>query len=117
MEVNQQQIAGWLRALLAAGGPFAALILSKTGISQADWAMYTELALAIIPPLGVAVWSWFRNRQATQVKLVERIPDVATVVIKDDAKGDLKQMAQSQAHPDVVTETQNEADAKEGTKV
>lgn len=117
MEINQQQVAGWLRALLAAGGPFAALVLSKTGISQSDWVLYTELALVIIPPAAVAVWGWYSSRKATQVKLVEKMPEVATIVIKDEARGAVGELAASPNEHNIVTETQNEADAKEGTKV
>jgi hypothetical protein len=116
MELNQQQVAGWLRITLSASGPIAALVLSKTGISAADWALYTEVALSLLPGLIVAVWSWYRNRTATQVKLVEAIPEVATVVIKDEARNSVGELAQDPAHPNIVTETQNEADAKNGTK-
>lgn len=55
--------------------------------------------------------------KAQVVKAVERMPDVATVVVKDEANGALGTLAQSGEHPNIVTETQNEADAKLGTKV
>ncbi len=76
MESNQQQVAGWLRAALAAGGPISALVLSKTGISSEDWALYTEAALAIVPPLAVAIWSWYSSRKTTQIKSVQATPGV-----------------------------------------
>lgn len=117
MEINQQQVAGWLRVALSAGGPIAALAMSKMGVSEKDWALYTEVALAIVPGLTVAVWSWYRNRKATQIKLVDKMPEVATIVVKDNANGTVGALAQSEAHPNIVTETQNEIDAKEGTKV
>lgn len=116
MEINQQQVAGWLRITLSASGPIAALVLSKTGISAADWALYTEIALAIIPGLAVAVWSWHRNRKATQVQMVQQMPEVATIVVKDEARGAVGDLAASPHEEHIVTETQNEKDAKEGTK-
>lgn len=116
MEINQQQVAGWLRALLAAGGPLAALVLSKTGMSQDDWMLYTEVALVVIPPLVVAVWGWYSSRKATQIKAVEKMPEIATVVVKDEARGAVGKLAASPNEHNIVTETQNEKDAKKGTK-
>lgn len=53
----------------------------------------------------------------TKVKIAEAVPGVATVVIKDEANSTLAALAKDETHPNVVTETQNEADAKNGTKV
>lgn len=52
-----------------------------------------------------------------KIGLAEKIPGVATVVVKDNVNGTLARMAASEANPKVVTETQNEYDAKLGTKV
>jgi hypothetical protein len=51
-----------------------------------------------------------------KVTAVENIPEVATVVLKDDVQNnELQKIAVSTSHPNIVTETQNEADAKKGT--
>ncbi len=59
------------------------------------------------------------NLPATdKVKVVNALPDVATVVLRDDVKDkDLHALAESSYFPNVVTETQNEIDAKLGSKV
>lgn len=77
---NSAQIAGQLRTLLAAGGPLAAIVLAKTGISASDYALYLEAALAIVPPLIAAAWSWWAKRDAAIVAHVESIPGVKLVV-------------------------------------
>lgn len=141
MELNQQQVRTWLQLALSAGGPFAAIILSKTGVSEGDYALYVNLALAFLPGVIVGAWSWYSNRKVAQVAVVaqmpaadqhealnkvsdvdkiriaEAVPEVATVVIKDVANGPVAAIAADDAHPNIVTETQNEADAKKGTKV
>ena len=100
---NASQIAGQLRTALAAGGPIAALILARTGISADDYALYLEAALAIVPPLVAAAWSWWAKRSAGLVKAAGKV-DGATVVV-DQAKADpaVVAAAQDPAHPDVVT--------------
>jgi hypothetical protein len=119
IELNQQQIAMAMRLALGVGGPLAALIMAKTGMSEGDYTLYLNAALAVVPPIGALVWGWFANRKATQVANVEHMPEVATIVVKDGANGALGLMAATanNAHPNIVTETQNEADAKKGTKV
>lgn len=80
MDINQQQIAGQLRTLLAAGGPIAAIVLAKTGISADDYALYLEAALAIGPPLIAAAWSWWAKRDAAVVARIEATPGVKLIV-------------------------------------
>lgn len=116
MTLNQQQIAAWLRITFAAGGPIAALIISKTGISTSDYLMYLEVGLAIIPGTIAAALSWYRNREDQQIKVTEGLPSVATIVVKDSANGVVGQLAQSGQHPNIVTETQNELDVLKGTQ-
>lgn len=53
---------------------------------------------------------------AAKVSIAEGVPGVATVVVKDGTNGKLGDLAASPDHPNVVTETQNEHDAKNGTK-
>lgn len=85
MDVNRQQIEGQLRTALAAGGPIAALILSKSGMSATDYALYAELAIAILPGLIVAGWSWWTHRTANQVKTAGNIEGVTVTVDASNA--------------------------------
>lgn len=142
MDQNKERIFDALRVLLAAGGPFSAVVLRYTDMKADDFALLAQLALFVIPPVGAWVWGLYLNTlekkaqaiasapqpaqvaalQAalpveTKVNLTEGIPGVATVVVKDTANGALAKMAASEANPKVVTETQNELDAKMGTKV
>lgn len=114
MEINQQQVGDWLRNTLAASGPIAALIIARTGISQGEYALYMEVALAILPGAIVSAWGWYRNRKATQIKLVNALPEVAKVVIKNNVNGNIGALAQSDAHPTIVDETQNIRDIVKG---
>lgn len=85
MELNQQQIRNWLQVATAAGGPFAALILTKTGITEGDYTLYVNLALAILPGAIVAVWGWTSNRMVTQVKEVAETQGIQVHVDTQDA--------------------------------
>jgi hypothetical protein len=109
MELNQQQVGAFLRTGLAAGGPLGALILSQTHMAQSDYDLYVNAFLFCFP-LVAAGWGWVANRRAAQVKAVEQNPDVATVVVKDAANGEIAKLAQSVDHPNIVTETQNGKD-------
>src|SRR5690348_14967842 len=55
---NPEQVKSAIRWLMAAGGPLGALFLSK-GVSQSDLAIYSELAIAIVPPVVSFIWSQF----------------------------------------------------------
>src|SRR5882672_9809158 len=138
VEFNQQQIASALRVVLGTGGPIAAIILAKTGVTEGDYTMYMNAALVVVPPIAAFLWGWYSNRKVAlvanvaqmpaedqhaalnklsdvdKVKIVEAVPAVATVVIKDAANGAIAKVAQSEAHPNVVTESQNALDKKAG---
>lgn len=102
MELNQQQVRNWLQVTTAAGGPLAALILSKTGITEGEYTLYVSLALAILPGAIVVVWGWFSNRMVTQVKEVSQTEGVQVHVDTEAASTpkDIVALAQSPA-PDV----------------
>lgn len=53
---------------------------------------------------------------ANKITIAEAVPGVATVVVKDNAPKELKEIARG-PNPNIVTESQNEADAKLGNKV
>lgn len=139
--IVRERITDALRLLLAAGGPLSALILKYSGMDSNDFNQLVQVILIVVPPVGAWVWGKYANTidakvqviaeqpPAVQVKALEKVPDVvkvqvaeavpevATVVVKDNANGALGVLAQSEAHPNIVTETQNERDAKMGTKV
>lgn len=117
MELNQQQIMGWLRIALASGSPLGALILQKSGISQGDYTLYVEAALYVAGPATSMVLTWFAHRKERQVLNVKAMPEVATIVVKDMANGAVGRLAADPANPDIVTESKNEKDAKLGTKI
>jgi hypothetical protein len=52
-----------------------------------------------------------------KVQIAQAVPGVATVVIKDTANGELNTLAMSETHPNIVTEAQNEIDARLGPKL
>lgn len=140
MELNQKQVSAWLKIALASGGPLYVWILAHTGITDSEYQMDVNLAAYILPPLIVAAFAWISNRLSSQISNVAKsapdklgealgkVPDavkiqaaetastVATVVTKDNSNGKVGELAADPNHPKVVSETQNEADAKKGTK-
>ena len=116
VEFNKQQVTSFLAIGLAVGGPVGAVILKLTGLTPADYQLYVNAALFVLPPAAAVIYSWFGAKKDKLVAAVEKLPEVATVVVKDETNGKLGQMAASDNHPNVVTESQNEADAKQGTK-
>ena len=115
--MNSQQIQDALRIALAAGGPLAALVLKYTGLTADDYALWLSAILLIVPPVAAWLWGYLKNTHANQVKAVEAMPEVATVVVKDEVRNGVGELAADPTHPNIVTETQNEKDAKKGTKV
>lgn len=132
-----------LRTMLVAGGPVATLLIAL-GFPPVQVSTYLGVGLAVVAiasvavpgilgafsqtdshavtkvaamPAPVAIEALKQVPDETKIAIVEKIPDVATVVVKDIANGAVAQLAASDAHPNVVTETQNEKDAKNGTKV
>ena len=103
---NQAQIAGQLRTALAAGGPIAAFILSKTGWASTDYSLYLEMALYVLPPLIAAVWSYIAKRSDNLVRAAATVQG-ATVVIDKTASVAVQEVAKSDnTAPDVKTEKQ-----------
>jgi len=138
VNVTKERIYDALRVLLAAGGPFSALIIRYTDMKQDDLDLMVQLALMILPPAGAWVWGLYLNSIQRKVQMIaeqsphvqhealnkvsdgakvliaEAVPGVATVVVKNNVNGELGAMAQSPAHPNIVTAQQNELDAKFG---
>jgi hypothetical protein len=140
VEINQQQVAGWVKTGLAAGGPVYDIAIKKLHLTDADYQMYATLAAYILPPIIVGVWSWIANRRSAQIAKVasftpaqqaealaktpdtakvlvaEAVPGVATVVLKNGVGNGLGKLAASEAHPNIVTEQDNAADVAAGTR-
>ena len=138
MNVARERITDGLRILLAAGGPFSALVLRYTEMKQDDLDLLFQLALMVVPPLGAWVWGLYLNTVQAKVQsiaqqspqsqaealnkvsdgakvlIAEQVPGVATVVVKNNINGELGAIAQSPAFPNVVTAQQNEIDAVHG---
>lgn len=141
MELNRQQLTGWLRIGLAAGGPLGAAILDGTHMAQSSYELYVNAFLYAGVPTICAAWEWAAKRRTAQVAAVAQmppevqkealskvsdvdkvliakaVPGVATVVVRDVANGALADLAANENHRDIVTETQNEIDARMGTKI
>lgn len=138
MNVTRERVTDGLRILLAAGGPFSALILRYTDISEDDLSLIFQLALMIVPPLAAWVWGLYLNTiqakvqsiaeqspqsqaaalnkvsDGAKVLIAEAVPGVATVVVKTNVNGELGAIATSPAFPNIVTAEQNEIDARHG---
>lgn len=137
--MNKEQIIAAILGLLGVSGPVANLLANTFHMS--DGAIQPVLSiLTVATPLIVgAIYAYLQRDagkvaavasmsapdqaaalnkipDAAKVQIAEAVPGVATVVVKDTAGNGLAKLAASAAHPNVVTETQNEADAKNGTK-
>ncbi len=138
--MTKDQLNTALLALLGTSGPVAKLLAVSIGLDnvtiEAILSVVSLLTPLLIVPFLLKILSpkskiesitELSPRDATnalsqvssltKVKIAEATPEVATVVIKDTANGLLAAAATSPMHPNIVTETQNEADAKLGTKI
>lgn len=139
MILNKEQINAVLLGLFASAGPLAKLMVSGFHVSGDTVDMIMSFCTVLTPIASSAIFTYLQRDaakvaavasmpaeaqqaalnkvpDAIKVQITEAIPDVATVVVKDEANGGLHELAVSDAHPNIVTETQNEADAKKGTK-
>lgn len=105
--MNAQQIESALRVVLAAGGPIAALVIRYTEVSQDDFLLWVQVVLLVVPPLGAWLWGYLAHTPAAQIQRTQSLSEVATVVVRDDARGKVGELAASPQFPGVVTETQN----------
>lgn len=136
---NKEQILSILRNLLSLG---AGYFIAKGTITVEQAATITnEIMVAAPAVIGIAVFVWGlrahtntakvesvasmpapamnealnKVSDVAKIQIAEAVPSVATVVVKDTANGSVAAIAQSNDHPNVVTETQNALDAKNGT--
>ncbi|MGE3712317.1 MAG: hypothetical protein AB7G35_21940 [Hyphomicrobiaceae bacterium] len=104
--MTSEQIAGQLRTALAAGGPLAAAILSRTGWSDADYRLYVEIAVAVVPPIAAAVWSWLAKTDKATLAQAAKVPGATVVVDKASASAGAK-AALAEKLPDVIPKEQS----------
>jgi hypothetical protein len=115
--MNEQQIRAWLTTMLAAGGPIAALIMEKVGISLGDYNLYLQVVLAVVPGGMAIVWAWYRNREDILIKRAATMPSVKTIVVNGNATDKVNALAQSDAPAaaKIISEKQNASDEKDKT--
>lgn len=138
---NKEQALSILRNLLSLAMGY---LIAKGTITLEQAATLTSDIMIAAPALiGIAVFVWGlldhtdkakvesvasmpapaqaaalnKISDVAKIQIAEGTPGVATVVVKDTANGAVAALAQSEDHPKVVTESQNEKDAKEGTKI
>lgn len=109
------QVSTWMGIALLVIGVLSVIVPGLIGaFSQTDSHAVAKVAAM---PAPVAQEALKAIPDDAKLKVVEAVPDVATIVLKDNVNGEMAKLAASDAHPNIVTETQNEADAKKGTKV
>lgn len=99
--MNSEQIAGQLRTALAAGGPLAAAILSRTGWSDADYRLYVEIAVAVVPPVAAAVWSWFAKTDKPTLARASKVPGAEITIDEKTASAGAKAAVADDKLPNV----------------
>lgn len=85
MTPNSEQIKAVLQMLLGAGGPLAALLLSY-GVPADQLSLWTNLAVAVLPPAIAGIWAIVDNTHKKTIAAAAAVPGVATVVISSTAK-------------------------------
>lgn len=104
------QINNYLHILFGSSGALAALIIAKSGLTSSDYSLWLEAILPIASIAISVIWSKWQSRPAAQVLQVKALPEVATVVVKNAANGEIGEIAANPDHPDIVTEKQNAID-------
>jgi hypothetical protein len=101
MQPNAEQIQSLIRLLLGAGGPLAAMLISK-GVAGDTVNQIETLALAIVPPLVSLIWGLIRHSDAGTAKAASQLPGVKVVVDPAAAAAAVVAVAKSDNAPDVV---------------
>lgn len=134
--IASKQFVTALKGLLVAAGPTVIQLAPTFGYDASAAERYLAAAVSVVGLVllildksstqiiaDAAALPPAKQQQAlgnipaeAKVAIAEATPGVATVVVKDDAPPPLKELARG-PNPNIVTETQNEADAKLGTKV
>lgn len=137
--MNQDQINAVLLALFASSGPVAKLLVSLAHMDNDTIGAVMTLLTILTPLVSGGVFAYLQrdagkvaavatmsaqDQQAAlnkvpdeaKVLIAKAVPDVATVVVKDTATNGIAKLAADPAQPHIVTESQNQVDALQGTK-
>ena len=98
--MNQEQIKSLIQLLFGAGGPAAALILSY-GVPSDKLNLWVNLAVAIIPPLVVAVWKLVDKTDKNIIAQAAAGPGVHGSPIAPTARGGAAAAADDKTLPTV----------------
>lgn len=135
--INKEQITAIWLGLFAVGGPLASWLVKYTGMDGRTVEAIMSLAQILTPMAAGGIYLYLQRDAAkvkgieslptdkkvealqsapddVKVKVAEAVPDVATVVLKDTVNGKLGDLAQSDAYPNIVTESQNALDKEKG---
>lgn len=100
--MNNEQLTGLIRTLLAAGGPIAGL-LALYGLPPDKVTAWLSLALVVLPPVVAGVWSLMSKRDASLAASASHVKGVEVVVDADHASTAVVLAAHDNALPDVKT--------------
>lgn len=137
--MNKEQITAAILVLLGASGPLANILVNTFHMSDSAVQPILTMLTALTPLVVAGVFTYLQRDagkvaavasmsapdqaaalnkvpDAAKVLVAKAVPGVATVVVKDTAGNGLAKLAADPAQPNIVTETQNETDAKNGTK-
>jgi hypothetical protein len=79
--VNQDQLLGAIRTILAAVGGWAA---GKGYIDSETWLAITGIVVAVVP----LVWSYLAHSTQAQIASVEAMPNVTKIITTDQKTAD-----------------------------
>src|ERR1044072_8376426 len=71
---QRERIQDALRVLLAAGGPFSAIVLRYTELRPGDLGWIFQLARRVTPPFGAWVWGLYLHSIENKVEVIAEQP-------------------------------------------
>lgn len=114
--MTKDQITALLLSVFGAAGPLSKILATLFHLDDKTIDAILDTG-TVLTPIVAGAYFTYMHRPSGIIAIAETTPGVATVVVKDTATNGLAKLAQDEGHPNIVTETQNEADAKQGTKV
>jgi ABC-type antimicrobial peptide transport system permease subunit len=84
--VNQDQITSLVRALLAAGGPVAGILVAS-GMEPGMVNSILAVAVAVIPLAISIIWGQAQHTDHAKIAAASKVPGVSEVLIEKDANG------------------------------
>lgn len=137
--MNKEQITAAILGLLGVSGPLANLLVNTFHMSDSAVQPVLSILTVATPLIVGAIFAYLQRDSAkvagvahmsgadqaaalnkvpdaSKILVAEAVPSVATVVVKDGTGNGVGKLVASDAHPNIVDETTNEKDAKNGTK-